>query len=370
MRLLSFSHDANLYGAQRSLLILLAELRRRGHDARLVLPAAGELAVAAAAEGVPLEIRSYPYPSTRPGRALTFLRQLHPAAEGIRQLVREVAPDLVHFNTGACIAPAWALRHEPLPRIWHLRETVPMRPLLANWIVAWSDAVIANCRDTAQSWPGITRRRPIDIVYNGLDIRRPDEDVIARTRTQWAGPDQPLVVFAGQLRPHKDPMAVIEVASRLAGGEIKARFLILGDGPLRRTLQREIIRRGCEGIVTLAGFRPDAIHAIAAADVVFIPSRIEPFPRVGLEAMALQRCILASRSGGITEQIIDGESGLLADAGDYDTLAACLQRLLADASLRAQLAQGARRRFEEHFTLRAYADSFLEVANTVAGSTR
>ena len=81
-----------------------------------------------------------------------------------------------------------------------------------------------------------------------------------------------------------------------------------------------------------------------------MPSRDEPFGLVALEACALERPVVAARVGGLAEQILEGETGLLVPPGDVDALRAALERLLGDAELRRRMGDAARERVRAHFS--------------------
>jgi len=356
MKILSFSHDAELYGAQRSLLGLLRGLRRRGHEVILALPDEGSLAEEANRSGINFRVLSYPYPSSRPLRAFRFILRYPHAAASIRSLVRELSPDLVHFNTAACVAPAAALARHKLPKIWHLREAAPFRKLMSRMIARWSDAVIFNCQHIASAYPHLRAGETGAVVYNGLEVVQPSAGEIEIERREFGWDENDVVaLFAGQLRPHKDPLALIEAlaAARSRGVEIKG--CVAGKGPLLPVLKRKVSHLGLDEQVSIAGFRGDAIALMAAADIVVCPSLVEPFPRVGLEAMALGLPVVASAVGGIPEQVAHGETGLLFPPGDREKLAEALIKLAGDPQLRKALGDAGKQRHRTLFSEEAYS---------------
>jgi hypothetical protein len=93
-----------------------------------------------------------------------------------------------------------------------------------------------------------------------------------------------------------------------------------------------------------AGFRQDVGACLAAADVVALPSLHEGLGVAALEAMAAGRPVVASRVGGLTEVVVDGETGLFAEPGEPESLATALVTLARDRDLRARLGEGGRRR--------------------------
>lgn len=363
MHILSFSHDSNLFGAQRSLLGLLLGLQQLGHRVSLALPGEGPLLDAAWENNVETHLCPYPYPSRKVFKALNFLNRFTSASRRIRRLAGEVRPDIVHFNTSSCLAPLMALSKSSIPRIVHLREKAPATSFTSRIIRSCASRVIANCRHVAGQYPLLSDRPGIDIVHNGLDLPELDENAIEAARAEMAGgTNLPIVLFAGQLRPHKDPMAVVECALELRRRQCGVRFAVLGSGPLEGELRQRITEQKLADSVWLAGYRQDALPYLAAADIVFIPSLEEPFPRTGLEAMASGRPVVATDVGGISEQVVDGRTGLLSRARDYINMSNDIEILITDAERRCAMGAAATLHHATHFSLESYAGGVKSIA--------
>ena len=182
-----------------------------------------------------------------------------------------------------------------------------------------------------EGWPYQARSAPADGAWNIMQSCR----FIAKK-----GLDLTVAAFA-------------EVAKR----HPRARLTLIGDGPLKAELDRQIAALGIAGRVRFTGFIcEDAVkQEIAAAHVFVHPSRTtgegdrEGVPNAMLEAMATGLPVVATRHGGIPEAVIDGESGLLVPENDSPALAMAVLRLLEDDGLRQRLAQGALLSIETRF---------------------
>jgi glycosyltransferase involved in cell wall biosynthesis len=149
--------------------------------------------------------------------------------------------------------------------------------------------------------------------------------------------DEVLVTCLARLVERKGHDDLIRAQSGL-------RLLFVGDGPYRRRLEN----RGA----VLAGPRRDIPEILAASDIVALPSRFgEGCPNALLEAMAAGKPVVAARTGGIPEVVVDGETGLLVPREDVDALRAALLRLAADPALRARMGAAGRERVEREFTV-------------------
>ena len=130
--------------------------------------------------------------------------------------------------------------------------------------------------------------------------------------------------------------------------------VIVGEGPDRPDWRRRSRLSDLSGRVRLAGERHDVPQLLAAADVFVLASASEGLPVSVLEAMAAGLPVVASRVGGVPEQVSDGETGLLVEPGDPNELAAALHRLTVDPSLRRRLGVAGRARAERAFDLDAF----------------
>jgi glycosyltransferase involved in cell wall biosynthesis len=191
---------------------------------------------------------------------------------------------------------------------------------------------------------------------------------------EWLGatPGARLVLALGRLVEKKGFGPLVEAVAGLSG----VHLAIAGAGDLHDSLARRIAETGAP--VRLVGplDRAAVVRALAAADVVVVPSvvdragNVDGLPNTLLEAMAAGRAIVASRVAGIPDVIADGENGLLVPPGDVAALRAALTRLIADDALRARLGAAARaiavkrhgwdrtaRRFEECYAEAAALDA-------------
>jgi len=150
---------------------------------------------------------------------------------------------------------------------------------------------------------------------------------------------------AGRLTAQKalgDALAAVE---RVGGVEL----LVLGDGPERASLARQVASLGLSDRVRLlgAGSRDDVIRLFRAADVALLTSAWENLPHTLLEALAVGTPVIATAVGGIPEVVRDGENGLLVSPGDVEAIASAIERVARDDELRRTLAANAGASVEE-----------------------
>lgn len=165
------------------------------------------------------------------------------------------------------------------------------------------------------------------------------------------------VVVVGMLAHRKGHDVLLE-ACRLA--ERSWNVTVIGDGPLREALEEEA--RGIEDrAVRFTGWRDDAAQAPLAAHVACVPSRMESFGYVALEAMACARPVVASDIDGLSEVVEHGRTGLLVPSEDPAAFAAALDELAMDPALRRRMGEAAHTRVREQFSADDMVDRTLAV---------
>jgi glycosyltransferase involved in cell wall biosynthesis len=186
-----------------------------------------------------------------------------------------------------------------------------------------------------------------------------------------AGPDRTAVLQVGAAdrvigtisrlvwkRGHEE---LLQAASMIAAVEPSARLVMVGDGPLRPTLEARARDLGLNGAVRFLGAVPRAASFLPHFDVFVLSSVWEGMSNSLLEAMAAGRPVVATRVGGNPEVVVDGETGLLVPPRDPRALADAVLRLLGDPALAGRLGEAARRRVESQFTLEQMVSRMQEL---------
>jgi colanic acid/amylovoran biosynthesis glycosyltransferase len=198
----------------------------------------------------------------------------------------------------------------------------------------------------------------LQVVRCGLDLAR--YPAIER-RPRGPGPVRILTV--GRLVPVKGQAVLLRALARMLQDGIDAELTIVGDGPLRASLETEAMELGIARRVRFAGRvgQDDILPFYESADIFALSSFAEGIPVVLMEAMATELPVVASRITAIPELVEDGRNGILVDARRDDQLADALVLLARDPQLRTEMGRAGREQVASRFQLRDAAVGLCEI---------
>jgi len=211
---------------------------------------------------------------------------------------------------------------------------------------------------------GVPRGR-CHLLRNGVDLPR-FEPTSVQTRQDVRRElglvsDQLVIGTVGSLTPVKRHDLLIEAVGSLLPRHPHLRLLVVGEGPLGKTLRQQAARAGLRDVVVFAGRRDDIPQVLAAMDVYVCGSASEGMSNALLEAMASGKAIVATDVGDNARMVRDGVDGRLLGQPSVSALAAAIEELVVDEELRRRLAAAARlsaQRFDLRQTVQAYEDYY------------
>ena len=211
----------------------------------------------------------------------------------------------------------------------------------------------------------IVGEEKISKIYSGiqLDLFHPvKRDVKMEIRKKWKLNQKEAVVgMVSKIWEGKGHVTLIE-AFKLLRRQIKdAKLVIVGEGYLYNELLGLVNMNGLRDSVLFTGFQMDVSEIIATFDVAVLPSFFEGMGRVLLEAMAMQKPVVASRVGGIPDLVEHGINGLLVRPGNVKELADALERILSDKRLANRMGREGRKTIKEQFSSDVMVQSIEKV---------
>ncbi|MBN1674487.1 MAG: glycosyltransferase [Kiritimatiellae bacterium] len=354
-----FNHGEIVGGGEISFIDLADAVRAHGVSPVPVVPGPG--AVEARLQQRGLEPIHFAWPTLRRAGWLRFPS----VVSHLARTLRETGVEMLHVNGARCMLYAGAAaRRLRIPCVWHVR-VLTRDPRLDRLRARWADALIANSGAVAESLKPFTRAgQTPTVIYNGLPIRQAaDAPGLDLGATFGIGPG-PVILAVGRFTRWKGFEDLLAACAVLNGKGLACTCLLAGAAlPAERDYESELkataVRLGLRNIV-FAGWRDDVYSLMKAATVLAVPSHGEPFGRVMIEAWSCGLPVVATNEGGPGELIRDEEDGLLVPAANPAQLAGALARLLADADLRAQMAENGRARAKE-FDLETHAKKVADL---------
>jgi glycosyltransferase involved in cell wall biosynthesis len=366
LRIDYFIDHLKVGGAQRHLLELFASLDRRRFALQVtVAKAEGPLVAAVERLGIPVRSVGVRASLARPG-----------TVAGVLATARRLRAERVHVVHGYLYAGnllgmlAGRLAGVPI-RLASKRslDRYPRRSqLLATRLAnAWADRVLCNADEVARFVLAEERPDPakITVIPNGIRIPQPPPPV---ERPAGLPAGARVVGLVGRLGWKKAYSDLLEAAVRVRAAHPEVEFVVVGDGPLRGELEAQAARLGLGPHVHFLGERSPVAPLLRGFDLYVISSIIEGMPNALLEALALERPVVATRVGGIPEIVTHGESGLLVPPANPTAMADAILRLLDDPRLAASCGAAGRRTVETRYSLDAMAARFTALYDEMAAA--
>lgn len=361
--------SSELYGSGKIIHQVLQVYLSAGFTPVVLLTGPGPLAELLIEEGYLVRIknlgilrRKYVKPSglinrlSKTIRAYSYLNQLH----------REYDFQLVYSNTLAVVVGAWWARRRELPHIWHIHEILlgpsPLVSMLAKMLDATTSEPIVVSGAVGNHWKSkLTRAKP-EVIYNGIPydpylMEFPDAK-------KYLGIEKGKIVISmvGRINPGKGQLFFLELAENLIKRFPQLHFLLVGDPfPGYEEIEQELLQKlekaSLKNSASYLGFRKDIPEILAATDIFVLPSMLpDSFPTVILEAMAAGKPVVATRSGGASELVLEEETGFLIPISDVEKGVLVLEKLIESEALRSKMGIAGRARVLKEFSLEAFEE--------------
>jgi len=143
------------------------------------------------------------------------------------------------------------------------------------------------------------------------------------------------------------------------------RLFLVGDGPMRKELEKRAMMLASGDKIEFLGYRKDRLRIIKEMDLFCMTSSLEGIPRCMMEAMAMGTPVAAFNIPGVDKLIIPEETGLMAEFGDVEGLKQCWERILFDEAFAKGLAKNGRQHILEHFSAKRMAEEYTELYREV-----
>lgn len=365
MRLLFIGGGSQLWGMEVAMERLILQLNAGGHQTFAIISGwnDGSFPARLSSSGILFEeIKLGRVYRNNLAWTLDGMRHLPSAVAKLRRIVRQWCPDLViYFEPQALVIGSLVL--QKMPRVLYLHEAPSRLTRHSTFLRSRVDTVICPSRFIAERVnEAAIGKLKVVIVPTGIELPKRREPKRNGRYVQLG--------IVGRISPSKQHKVLIEALHLLnmQRSRCNVGLTIVGDGDqeYRAELQRDIKRFDMCGIVRWVGIKRIRDEIYEDLDVVVAPGLNESFGLTAVEAGAYSLPVVAAKSGGYLDTVLDGTTGLLFSPGDPEAMAHSLEQLVGDPQLRERLGRAGRDHVERHFSEQRMMERFLEAVSGIS----
>jgi len=366
------SHSSNMYGAEQSLLSLVVNLNPNSNIIPIVLlPSQGRLKH----ELEKADIKTFVYPYSnwigtttildrfvlKPIRFVKVLFSLF----FIGQLIKSIKPDVIYSNTLASPVGAVIALLTKIPHIWHARENVKeglncefdFGEKISIELIKKSSKIICNSFAVQKYLTSSIKENIFEVIYNGFAFDSIwNKKPILNAEAHFQSDHSFRVSIIGNIHPAKGHEDAIEALAQLVLRGFNIKLSVVGEGNLTyiQSLKKLAKSLSVEDNILWHGYINSPFQYFTDTAIVLICSRNESFGRTAIEALAAGIPVVGTASGGLTEIIVDGETGLLYEPGAHKKLAFQIERLLTNRQLYNKCILTGQQMIKKRFSMEQY----------------
>jgi len=372
---LIIDHSSVLGGAEYSLESLVKGMDSNCYKYTIVLPGRGPFSDRLENNGIQvdlLKLESWRWWVRTTRQLLTYFLTLPLQFISLIRWIfylNTIKPDIVHFNINRLIEPVIAARILRIPSVMHFRD-IPSRinsrfilglPVFYK-IMNFSDVWISNSnsvRDDISPFGKV----PIQVIHNGLDIN--DFDIRSTQKCELKLPkDKIKIAMLGGINPWKKQKEFIEIAINLLKKRNDILFYVVGNIVVESyywELMKSVNDSGYSMNIIFTGYVQNTAAFLKNIDIMLHTMPYESFGRVFIEAMAARKPVVAYNSGGASEIVVNGETGILVPNGEIDVMAKAVLSLVDDTDKRKNMGEAGRKRVEEYYSIEKHCEDIANV---------
>jgi glycosyltransferase involved in cell wall biosynthesis len=363
MKIVHVETGRRFYGGAQQVIWLIQGLESRGIDN--VLVCAKHAAIEGMARELGMAVDALPCAGDLD---LSFVWRL-------RRVLQRESPDLVHCHSrrGADFLGGQAATMVGIPAVLSRRVDNVESALVAGLRYRRFARVIAISQNIASVLrnAGLSDER-LTVIRSAVDVGHMQSQRDRRFLEAEFGiaPEAVAIAIVAQLIPRKGHRFVLEAMASLKNRYPNARVAVFGNGVLEDDLRRLVAALGLSEVVHFAGYRDDLDEYLSSFDMLVHPATLEGLGVAMLKASAAGLPVIAFDVAGARETVLHDQTGLLVPAGDVESLAAAMARLIDDTALRHRLGENGRNRMQQEFSVDNMVDQHVNCYRAVLDGRR
>ena len=368
--ILIIHQSAELYGSDKTLLLLLKHIDKTKFYPVVVLPNEGILKDELEKENIEVVIAPVLKLSRKmftPKNILKFIKDIKIGISILDKLNKKHHFDIVYSNTLAVSLGMIYAKKRKIKHLWHVHEIIIRPKIIAaiypKLLMMFSDLVVCNSIATQKN---LTQRIPkleskSIVIYNGIEIPKGSN----QDKINLGFPvDNIVISLVGRISSWKGQQLLVSAFVILAKKHLNIKLVFLGSAPLNQehfeiSLKNKIAENKLQEHVVIFPFQKEIGKFWNSIDIAVVPStEPEPFGLVAAEAMLAKKPVIASNHGGLAEIVIDDVTGFLVAPNDAIALAEAISKLIDNPELRTQFGKKGHERVINEFSIERHVDQF------------
>jgi glycosyltransferase involved in cell wall biosynthesis len=373
MKNILFIHQsAELYGSDKTLLLLLKHLDKTKFNAVVILPFDGPLKNELEKENIKVVIAPVLKLYRKmfsPKNMIAFAKEYKQSIVQLDKLHKQYKFDLIYSNTLAVLLGMIYAKKRKIKHLWHVHEIIVHPNLIAKTfpklLNSYADIVVCNSNATKKNI--VDRIHQLEnkttVIHNGIE---PIKIEVGNSKKEDFGfkKDDIIITLVGRisrLKGHKWLLNTFHNHLK-ENSNIKLLFVgspVVGQEYYLEEVEQLIISNAIQDKVTILPFTANLNSVWNITDIAVMPStEAESFGLVALEAMLAKKPVIGSNHGGLTEIIINNQTGYLVEPNNEIDLAKALQKLIENKKQREEFGEKGFIRAKENFSINNYINKF------------
>lgn len=369
--ILLIHQSAELYGSDKTLLLLLKHLDKKKFNSVVILPFDGPLKTELEKENIKVVIapvlKLY-RKMVSPKNILNFFTDIKTAFRTLDKLNKEYHFDIIYSNTLAVLLGMIYSRKRKIKHVWHVHEIIVHPKIIASTfpklLNKYSDLIVCNSNATMKNLTDrikILEHKSI-VIYNGIEANT--QNLIPLKEDFGYSTQDLILTLVGRISRLKGHKWLLSTCINKLYKDLNIKLLFVGS-PVEGQeyyldeIDEIILKNKLTDRVKILPFTKDLSQVWSITDIAIMPStEAESFGLVALEAMLAKKPVIGSNHGGLTEIIVNNETGFLVEPNNETKLAEAISKLIENPELRKQLGEKGYQRAINEFSVATYVNKF------------
>jgi len=377
--ILFIHQSAELYGSDKTILMFISNLDKQKYFPVVILPFDGPLKTEFEKNNIKVVIapvlKLYRKMFT-PKNILKFFKEYSEGLKTINQLHKEHNFKIVYSHTlAALIGIAFASKNK-IKHLWHVQEIIAKPKLFNKGFIKLlslksNHVAVYDSRTTMDFWIEGNEKlaQKSEAICNGLDVSEksePNLEDIEKIRNEVfkVKPEDVVISLVGRINSWKGQQLLLEAFHKIANKYQNIKLVYIGSAPPNQDffeidLNQKIKDFSLSERVMIIPFQENIWKFWDAIDIAVVPStEPEPFGMVAIEAMLAKKPVVAANHGGLTETVVNNETGFHFKPNDSSELADAISILIEDKNKRILFGEKGYERVHLHFSLEKHVNEF------------